>query len=363
MEQIIDAKEVIDRGVFFMYKIIINNRLIEYHKPFYDHPESPKRIRYCLEGLRNHGLLDFVEKASGQDIDLDLAKEIAKRIHCRGYINYLEKCRRIAPCEIDPDTYFSVDTYEAVYTALFMSYWYARERDNVFLLVRPPGHHVGRCGKAMGAPTQGFCILNNAAAAVHGFKGRGFRRIVVLDIDLHHGNGTQEIFYRDPSVLHIDLHRDPSDFYPFTGFPDQIGDGGGKGYSVNLVLAPGTGDDSYIEVFRLAVNLITEFQPEALVVSVGLDPYRDDGLGDLMLTEYTFYNIGYMIRSLKLTTILVLEGGYSLGLSNGLPALVEGLNNIRRNYIEKATSTPPYVRKWNMRKAKETISLAKKYWR
>jgi len=163
--------------------------------------------------------------------------------------------------------------------------------------------------------------------------------------------------------LHIDIHRDPRGFYPFTGYPMDFGDGKGRGYSLNFIVCGGTGDDSYINIFSKALNLVEEYGGEALVVSAGFDGYIGDGLSDLRLTEYTYYNIGLMIRRLELPTVIVLEGGYESGLRCGFPYFIKGLFSYENEAELKPTRTDQYVKALNNRYVDEIYSLVKKMWR
>ncbi|OYT40784.1 MAG: acetylpolyamine amidohydrolase [Desulfurococcales archaeon ex4484_58] len=330
--------------------IIVEENALKKHKPWFNHPENPYRIELILKALKIHDLARYSSVITHTYIEEETWK-ILKRIHYKGYLGYLVRMSKKAPCEIDPDTYMTKDTLDLALETIDLAYNTARnirDREKIFLIVRPPGHHVGLGGKAMGSYTQGFCILNNVASAVIGFKDRGLSRVAVLDLDLHHGNGTQEIFYRENTVLHIDIHRDPRDFYPFTGYIDDLGYGKGYGYSVNLVLEPGTGDDSYIEVFNIAWELLRQYNPEAIVVSMGFDGYMDDGLSDLMITEYTYYMIGGVLRKTDVPLLIVLEGGYSKGLLNALPAFIKALIGERIDFKIKESISSSYVRKANL---------------
>jgi len=326
--------------------IVSSKAFIDMHKPWFEHPENPERITMAVRAIKSRGYDVLWEKYGSTDYSL----ELAEKIHVKGYIKYLLKLKTKAPCEIDPDTYFAEDTLDLALYALKLSYDYAlhvlRNNDYYVLLLRPPGHHAGRAGKAFGCPTQGFCILNNVAAAVTGLKEQGRSRIVVLDIDVHCGNGTEEIFYSRNDVLNIDIHRDPADFYPFTCFPDQIGERRGRGYTVNLLLPSGAGDDIFEKYMVFVEKLIETYNAEAIVVSLGLDGYKGDGLADTQLTENSYYLAGSLIRKTGLPGIVLLEGGYSTGLVHGLISFLDGLSGARRLSVGKTVTTQFLLRKY-----------------
>lgn len=173
-----------------------------------------------------------------------------------------------------------------------------------YALCRPPGHH---CYADM---TGGFCFLNNSAIAAEHLLPR-FVRIAVLDIDLHHGNGTQGIFYRRGDVLTVSIHADPTEFYPwFWGYADERGEGGGEGCNVNLPLALGQGDDAFLDALDHGLAAVRRFAPGALVVGVGVDASKDDPFGGLAVTPDGFARIGERVARLRLPSLLVHEGGY-----------------------------------------------------
>ncbi len=323
-----------------MVTIVSSKAFMMMHKPWYEHPENPERMAMVINAVEKVGYdVQWEEYVQDQDDGL----KIAEKIHVKGYIDYLKRMQNKAPCELDPDTYFVEDTLDLSLFALKLSYeasMRARRSNDIYLvLLRPPGHHAGRAGKAMSAPTQGFCILNNAAAATISFLEQGCRRIVVLDIDIHCGNGTEEIFYGRNDVLNIDIHRDPAYFYPFTCFPEQIGKSHGEGYVINLLLPARAGDDIFLELIEVVETIVTSYSPEALVVSLGLDGYFGDGLSDTRLTGVSYYTVGSLIKRLRLPTVILLEGGYSRGLEYGVNAFLDGISGHKAGFKRK-TVTP-----------------------
>jgi acetoin utilization deacetylase AcuC-like enzyme len=171
-------------------------------------------------------------------------------------------------------------------------------------LCRPPGHH------AYADQAGGFCYLNNAAIAAQHLRGT-VGRVAILDVDVHHGNGTQGIFYERPEMLFVSLHADPSDYYPFfAGYADERGAGAGLGANLNLPLAPGSGDREMLAALDTALVAIAGFAPDALVVSLGFDASEHDPLGVLKVTSGGFAEMARRIAKAALPTVLIQEGGY-----------------------------------------------------
>jgi acetoin utilization deacetylase AcuC-like enzyme len=188
-----------------------------------------------------------------------------------------------------------------------------------YALCRPPGHH------AFADVAGGFCFLNNSAIAAQHLLGR-MARVAILDVDLHHGNGTQGIFYSRADVLTVSIHADPVRFYPFFwGHADERGDGAGLGYNLNLPLARKSGDEVFLEALVQARRRIEAFAPEALVVALGLDAFEGDPFGGLSVTTSGFSRIGVACAVLGLPTVIVQEGGYLCDeLSANLTAFLTG---------------------------------------
>ena len=193
-----------------------------------------------------------------------------------------------------------------------------------YALCRPPGHHAFR------DMAGGFCFLNNSAIAAEHLR-RKHERVAILDVDVHHGNGTQGIFYERPEVLTVSLHTDPANFYPFVwGHADERGAGPGQGANLNLPLPPGTGDDGYLQALQTAARTIHAFAPGALVVALGLDASEHDPLKGLAVTTDGFRRIGAALARLGLPTVLVQEGGYlSDVLGANLTAVLGGYESAR----------------------------------
>ncbi|MCV3238462.1 histone deacetylase family protein [Mesorhizobium sp. ZC-5] len=181
-----------------------------------------------------------------------------------------------------------------------------------YALCRPPGHH------AFNDVAGGFCFINNSAVAAQHLR-RSAARVAILDVDLHHGNGTQGVFYRRPDVLTVSIHADPVRFYPFFwGHADERGEGAGLGYNLNLPLPRKTGDEGFLEALNAGLRRIQAFAPDVLVVALGLDAFEGDPFGGLSVTTDGFSRIGEAISTLGLPSVIVQEGGYlcdDLGLN------------------------------------------------
>lgn len=178
-----------------------------------------------------------------------------------------------------------------------------------YALTRPPGHH------AYAARAGGHCYLNNAAIAAERLRAKGASRVAVLDIDSHHGNGTQGLFWRRADILFVSVHGDPNRYYPwYTGHADERGAGAGEGCNMNLPLPFGTDDDGWLAAIHTAIQVIHVFGAEALVVSLGFDASRDEPLNALAVTAEGFARAGTDIGALRLPTAIVQEGGYNLSI-------------------------------------------------
>ena len=193
----------------------------------------------------------------------------------------------------------------------------------IYGLTRPPGHHVTR--SAYG----GSCYLNNAAVAAEALRGAGHARVAIIDIDAHHGNGTQDVFYARGDVLYASLHVDPgAGWFPhYAGFADEVGIGEGAGANLNLPLAPGTGDMRWLDATMEIVEQVSRFGATALVVSLGVDAAADDPESPLEITRSGYHRAGELIGALGLPTVALQEGGYHLPtLGSLVRATLEGLD-------------------------------------
>jgi len=270
-------------------RIVYSDKCLEYVSP--GHPESPDRIYRAYSLLKKEGFT-FVEPeiCSEEDLKLVHKEEYVMRIRSGDFF--------------DPDTPSLPGIYDYARLSVggaIKSMEIALEGEEAFSLMRPPGHHAGIRGAALGAPTLGFCYFNNIAIACMKALNR-VRRIAILDIDCHHGNGTQEIFLGDPRVIYISLHRYGA-FYPGTG-------GSSEDNCLNYTFRHSARDDEYLKTLRLALNRIEEFNPDLIAVSAGFDTHRADPVGALSLSEEAYFKIGRMISEIGSNVFAVLEGGY-----------------------------------------------------
>jgi acetoin utilization deacetylase AcuC-like enzyme len=211
-----------------------------------------------------------------------------------------------AACPIGPHTWESASWAAACARAAAEE---AAAGRSAYALARPPGHHTFR------ARAGGHCYVNNAALAAARLRALGADRVCVLDIDSHHGNGTQSIFWDRADVLFVSLHGDPNRYYPwFTGHSSERGGGSGEGFNMNFPLAIGTGDDGWLAALAAGLAAIRDFHPDALVVSLGFDASEHEPLNALTVTADGFAHAGQAIGGLGLPTAIVQEGGYNTSL-------------------------------------------------
>ena len=191
-------------------------------------------------------------------------------------------------------------------------------------LTRPPGHHAGR------AYMGGYCFLNNAAIAAQYLRSQGLQRIAVMDIDYHHGNGTQAIFDERSDVYTVSIHGDPQTEYPFfLGHADERGTGAGEGYNLNFPLPKGTAFETWYGSLQKALQVIADFSPQALVVPLGLDTYEGDPISGFKLKSVHYLQVGRALASLRLPTVFTLEGGYAVAdFGRNTVNVLEGFQSI-----------------------------------
>ena len=285
-----------------------------------NHPERPDRLRAILRQVESSGLSDRLLKISPEKADVEWIREI----HEPGYIQHVEETSRQGGGCFDADTFASPASYDAaLYGAgaalMAVDTVISGEASNAVCAIRPPGHHAER-DRAMG-----FCLFNNVAiAARYAQKRHGLERVMIIDWDVHHGNGTQHAFEDDPSVFFFSTHQYP--FYPGTGGPFEIGTGSGEGFVLNVPLPAGSGDDEYESVFRQKLRPKADaFRPELVLVSAGFDAHQDDPLASMSLTERGFEVMTKTVKGIAADhsegrLVSLLEGGYDL---NALARSVE----------------------------------------
>ena len=301
--------------------LLLDSPVFEAHAPLAYHPERPERLKAGRAAVAQ-AAVEWERVTPREATDDELT-----RVHHPRYVEALSKMRG-EEGHLDADTYVSKGSVATARTAAgglidLVDALISGPITKGFALVRPPGHHA-RPDQAMG-----FCLLNNVAVAAAHARSRGLSRILVLDWDVHHGNGTQEIFWRDPSVLYISTHQFP--FYPGTGALDEQGEGDGKGFTVNIPLDAHGGDAVYRAAFeRIILPVIESYAPELVLVSAGFDAGLRDPLAEMELSSAAF---GWMARAIaaeadrsaKGRVAVVLEGGYDLvSIEAGLGATIAG---------------------------------------
>lgn len=304
------------------------------------HPENPGRIDAIDRALEREGLLSGrPEPAFGP---VDLAE--VERVHDPRYVEALHHFAELGGGWIDGDTFCGPDSVE---TALLSAGAAVAAVDAVldgkfehaFALGRPPGHH-STANRAMG-----FCLINNVAVAAAHALARGVERVAVVDWDVHHGNGTQDIFYERDDVLFCSVHQ-YGFFYPGTGAENERGAGEGAGFTINAPLPAGAGDRVYQRVFDEVFHLpIVDFHPELILVSAGFDAHRDDPLGSMNVTDNGFAwmaqrVIDYAAQAGHSRVVAVLEGGYDpAALGRSVAAVLNVLDGAApARYDERATA-------------------------
>ena len=284
------------------------------HRTPVSHPESPERVSAINQ------LLDDIDTKFGEIRAREASEEEIASTHSPAYIEDLHKLAEIAIerdslIGIDPDTVMSPSSYKtaklAVGAALNAIDSVAKEEyDSCFVAVRPPGHH------ALKDQAMGFCLFNNVAIAANYAKEKaGFKRIFILDWDVHHGNGTQAIFYDDPQVMFTSLHQHPF-WPPGSGRLDETGENDGSGFNINIPLPAGTGDIGYLKTMdSLVMPVCREYNPDLIIVSAGYDAHRDDPIASQNLTTIGFSMLSQRVADLRdqcgAKVVCLLEGGYN----------------------------------------------------
>jgi acetoin utilization deacetylase AcuC-like enzyme len=289
---------------------LADDTLFDEHLSPPGHPERPQRLSAARQGVEACPAAAGAERLAPRDATLD---ELA-RVHTPEYLEQLQKISGSSGY-LDADTFYTPRSFDAARRAsgaavALTDALLDGRADYGFGLLRPPGHHA-RPGNGMG-----FCLLNHAAVAARHALARGAKRVVILDWDVHHGNGTEEIFDASPEVLYISLHQSPQ--YPGTGAASDTGSREGWGYTVNVPLAAGADNDVYVAAFeRLLLPVIEQYAPDFTLVSAGYDAHRRDPLGGMELDADGY---AWMTRRLLETVrrgrgqrvAFLLEGGYDL---------------------------------------------------
>ncbi len=303
--------------------IVKDNRYLQ-HSAGFAHPESPERLAAIYEMLDNplmHWKFTLIEPREATH------KEI-EAIHSPSYVEFIASTAGQRCVYLDPDTATSPETYEIAKLAVggvcnAIDSVINGKVDSAFAFVRPPGHHAERDSAA------GFCVFNNIAiGAMHAILKYNFKKVLIVDWDLHHGNGTQHSFYNDPRILYFSTHQYP--YYPGTGSLQETGRGPGAGYTINVPLREGAGDASFVKIFRKILQpAALEFKPELILLSAGFDTYFQDPLGGMRVTPEGFAAMARVLLNIAETCcqgrfVAVLEGGYHIvGLTRSVKAVLE----------------------------------------
>ena len=318
-------------------KHILRNSLTELSggelvKPF----ESPDRIKFILNEISKRKLGSILEPTN-QDLN------IIYKVHDKKYVKFLESAwdewikegfkgeaiptvwpsrsmkSKIIPKHIEGklgyyclanETSISKGTIEGAYESVKVALTAAeilQKEKSIFALCRPPGHHASKDQYG------GYCFFNNIAIAAEKLLENGAKKIFILDIDFHHGNGTQEIFYKRSDVFFSSLHGDPTEAFPhFLGHADEIGKGRGKGFNINYPMPKNTSYAQWKKSLNKAIIQVDKFKPDFLLISLGVDTFEKDPISFFKLKSNDYFDVGKIISSLNLPTLFIMEGGYAI---------------------------------------------------
>ncbi len=297
---------------FYTHADIISSMLV--YSPRYlehslaQHPENNQRLKAIIRLLEEKKVFEKVpllEPAQAREEDI-------LRAHAKEVLERVRSASLRGGTMLDPDTYVTRNSFEVAMLAAGGAITGVEKVLNgtsryCFALVRPPGHHATK------QRSMGFCLFNNVAvAAKYAVEKHALEKIFILDYDVHHGNGTQDIFYSSSQVLFASLHQYP--FYPGTGSADEIGRGDGKGYTLNIPLPAGTGDADYLKAIdEIVLPVLKQFKPELMLVSAGYDAHVSDMIGGMNLSTSCYYRISELLKkNFGGGIVFSLEGGYNL---------------------------------------------------
>ncbi|MCD6599255.1 MAG: histone deacetylase [Dehalococcoidia bacterium] len=277
-----------------------------------NHPENPQRVAAIMSHLEESGVKKKLILLPPRPASV----EELKMVHDADYISRIKSVAERGGDWLDPDTVMGPKSYKAALYAAgglltAVEAVMEEEVNSSFALVRPPGHHATR------TQAMGFCIFNNVAiAAKFALANFNIDRVLIVDFDVHHGNGTQEAFYTNPKVLYFSIHQYP--FYPGTGWINEVGSGKGEGYTVNFPMPAGWGDEEYLRAFNeILIPVARRFQPQLILVSAGFDPHWADNIAMMQVSITGFAQMVITLKNLaselcKERLVFTLEGGYNL---------------------------------------------------
>jgi len=293
------------------YGVVLDEAFARHLTPS-GHPERAERIEALIQSFDNWALADQIIRISPCSVD----PEGVLMVHTDDHYQAVKRTASTGDCELDADTLTSPDSFDTALLAVgsgikLVELLQKGDLEAGFLLARPPGHHA-ETNRAMG-----FCLFNNVAiAAEWAVRNHLASKVAIVDFDVHHGNGTQQIFYSRPDVLYISSHQYP--FYPGTGDFMEMGEGAGLGYNLNFPLRAGTGCSFYLRLYKeLIAPVLTEYQPDLILISAGYDAHVDDPLGGMLLNAGAYQTLVSILDEVARKTtsgriLYFLEGGYSL---------------------------------------------------
>jgi acetoin utilization deacetylase AcuC-like enzyme len=344
---------------------IVKDRRYMEHVMDPGHPESPERLREIYQGIEEE---EMKGRVLGKVKPRPATREELERVHSPAYIDLIASTAGKPSVRLDGDTSTCAKSYEIALLAAgglleLIKVVMQGKLNNGFALVRPPGHHAER-NRAMG-----FCLFNNIAIGAHyAIKNFSLQRILIVDWDVHHGNGTQNSFYEDPRVLYFSTHR--YGFYPGTGAPTEVGRGQGEGYTINVPLSPGVGDAAYGIIFENVLKPIAlEYQPQLILVSAGFDTHYKDPLGGMDVTERGYARMTQILMEIAEATTqgklaLTLEGGYNVisqrwSVKAVLEELSQALPLEKGDLLEREKAYLPKIEPFIL----QLKEIQKRYWK
>jgi acetoin utilization deacetylase AcuC-like enzyme len=344
---------------------IVKDNLYLEHVMDPGHPESPERLRVIYKMLEEPEMKNLFQSVKPRVA----TREELEMIHSPHYIDLIAQTSGKPYYRLDMDTSTCAKSYEAALLASgglleLIKAVMEGKLDNGFALVRPPGHHAEK-DRAMG-----FCLFNNVAiGAKYALNHFSLQRVLIVDWDVHHGNGTQNSFYEDPEILYFSTHR-YGFFYPGTGAATEIGRGRGVGFNVNVPLSTGASDAEYGNIFEKILKPIAlEYRPQLILVSAGFDIHYDDPLGGMEVTEKGFARMTQILMEIAEATaqgklVITLEGGYDVsGQSRSVKAILKELVRDspldKKDLLEKEKANYPRIERF-LQQIKE---IQRQYWK